>query len=135
MFKKPDSLTRIRTVTMGATGAVCLLYAGMVAVTGEPKPMPAWIPGLFGVATVIVVLLSCLAAGKETARQAHDELYCAQDHLAQRIAYWIALALYPLAGLLIAQDLLSIGLALPIMGTLTGAAYLIPHTILTWRTE
>lgn len=135
MLQQPDTLSRIRSVTMGATGAVRLLYAGMAAVTGQPSPMPAWIPGLFGIATAIVITLSCLAAGRTTARRAHDEFYRAQDHLAQRIGYWCALALYPLAGLLMAQDIMSLRLAMPIMGTLTGAAYLIPHAILTWRTE
>ena len=131
MLRSPNTISRIRNLSMGLTGLVCLAYAALVLLTGKPDPISPWWPGAFAVATALIIAVSLFAAGSRTAEIAMDELYRARDHLAQRIGYWSAVLLYPVFGFLISQDYISLMLAFPVMGTLTGAAYLIPHTILT----
>lgn len=131
----PDVISRIRTLSMGLTGAVCLVYAVLVPLTGKPDPISPWWPGLCGAATALIIAVSLYTAGARSAEMAMDELYRARDHLAQRIGYWSALLLYPVFGFLIAQDQISLVLAFPIMATLTAAAYLIPHAVLTGATR
>ena len=131
----PDVLSRLRAFSMGLTGEVCLVYAALVVLTQTPDPISPWWPGLFGAATALIIAVSMFAAGARSAEMAMDELYRARDHLAQRIGYWSALLLYPIFGFLIWQDHISLMLAFPIMATLTAAAYLIPHAILTGLAE
>ncbi|MEE9314221.1 MAG: hypothetical protein V3V02_06205 [Rhizobiaceae bacterium] len=131
MINSPEQISHIRTATMGFTGIICLAYASLVVITGQPQPMSPWIPGVAGVLTSIVIFGSFMAAGSKNAVMATDELYASQQSKAAQIGYWVALAMYPIFGLLIMQDLLSLSLAFPIMATLTGAAYLLPFAYLT----
>ena len=135
MLRSAKAISRIRNLSMGLTGVVCLAYAALVPLTGKPDPISPWWPGAFGIATALIIAVSLFAADSRSAETALDELYRARDHLAQRIGYWSAILLYPVFGFLIAQDYISLTLAFPIMGTLTGAAYLIPHTLLTGAFE
>ena len=129
----PPTLTRIRQIALGATGVACLSYAVLALALGRPDPMPGWIPGAFGILAGVIITATHLLAGKRAARAANDELQRAENRRALAISYWVALALYPLFGLLLALGYLTYPTAFAAMGTLTGAAYLLLTTAFDLR--
>jgi len=128
---KVESVSLIRRSSMGLTGGLCLIYAALVAATGDPTPIWPWSPVLLGGLTGLIIAASLALSGRAVAERATDELYRSQDHRAQRIGYWVALLLFPVFGALMSADAVTPALAFPMMGTLTAAAYLIPHALLT----
>jgi len=131
MFQSPESLSRIRSLCLGLTGLMCLAYALFALVTEKTAPISGWWLSTVGLTAALIIFVSFIMAGRRVAERAVDERYQVNDLRAHRIAYWFALFLYPLFGLLIQQGLISLGLAFHVMAALTGAAYLIPHTVLT----
>jgi apolipoprotein N-acyltransferase len=121
----------LRRVALGGTGLLCLIYAGGVLVTGRPDPMPFWIPGAAGVVALIVITLGLRMDRRNMS--AMDEGYLADWGRAQRHAYWIALWLYPLFGVLLAAGVITFPAAFAAMGTLSGAAVLILFVIYDMR--
>jgi len=120
-----DNLSNIRVFVLGITGLTCLTYAVLALLLGRADPMPWWIPGIAGVGSALVISIAAFAAGKRNTQQAIDEGYFADTHKAQRLAFWIALFLYPLFGILLANDAVNFQVAFAAMGTLTGAAFLL----------
>ena len=131
MLQSPESLIRIRSFCLGLTGLMCLAYAIFALATGKTVLLSPWLLPTLGLAAALIIFASFIIAGRQVAERAVDERYQANDLRAHRIAYWFALLLYPLFGLLIQQDLMTLGLAFPVMGTLTAAAFLIPNAVLT----
>ncbi|MGH1459715.1 MAG: hypothetical protein ACRBBT_12530 [Paracoccaceae bacterium] len=125
-----ETIIRTRQLALAVTGLTCVLYAALALSTGQPDPLPFWLPGGVGIAAGIVITLSFVFAGRRPSRAAKDELYRRESALAQRIGYWTALALYPIFGLALAAGWVSFPVAFAAMGTLTGAAYLLPFVAL-----
>ncbi len=128
-----DSIIRVRQIMLGLTGLACLGYAIAALVTGRPDPVAFWVPGAFGILAALVITGSFFLAGRAQGQVASDELYHAENARAQRIAYWVALGLYPLFGVLLAAGLVTFPVAFAAMGTLTGAAYLLLFVLLNAR--
>lgn len=120
-----EKLSDIRVAVLGLTGLICLVYACLALFFGDPDPMPFWIPGLAGLASAAIITIAARAAGRKNTRRAVDEGYFADSHMAQRMAYWVALLLYPIFGLLLSFGWVAPGVAFAAMGTLTGAAFLL----------
>lgn len=118
----------LRRITLGGTGVICLAYAVLSLIAGRPDPMPFWIPGLAGALAGVVISIGARMNPK-SASDAMDEGYRADWGRAQRHAYWVALLLYPLFGLLLALGWVKFHTAFAAMGTLTGAAMLLLFVI------
>ena len=133
MSTTADTLARLRRATLGATGLVCLAYALAALAMDRPDPFAFWLPGAFGVASAFIITLALNVTDRKSAKAATDEGYRADTHRAARVAYWIALALYPLFGVLLASGLTTFPTAFAAMGTLTGAAFLLLFTLFDWQ--
>ena len=120
-----DKLAVLRMGVLGLTGAVCFLYAVLALALGRPDPMAWWIPGLFGAISGVLIFVGARVAGPRHAGMAFDEGYHADNHRAQRIAYWVALMLYPVFGIFLAFGLVAPAVAFATMGTITGGSYLV----------
>lgn len=123
----------VRQVTLGLTGLVCAAYAVLAVLLGRPDPISAWIPGGLGIVSAIVITISFALTDEKGARIAKDELYRAESDRAQRIAYWVALFLYPVFGVFLSQGWVSFPVAFAAMGTLSGAAFLLIFVFLNAR--
>ncbi|MEM1065594.1 MAG: hypothetical protein AAF771_16830 [Pseudomonadota bacterium] len=128
-----DTIATIRLIALSATGLVCLAYALFALALGRPDPFSPWIPLGIGVFAAATIALTAFAAGDDAAEIATDELYFAESHRAQRIGYWIAVALYPAFGVALGSGWVSYPVAFAAMGTLTGAAFLLSFAILNLR--
>lgn len=120
-----ENLSNIRALVLGATGLICLAYAVLALLWGRPDPFSSWIPGLAGFMSAAIISIAALTAGRKNTERAADEGYRADNHRAQRISYWIALLLYPVFALFLANGLIDWSVAFAAMGTLTGAAFLL----------
>ncbi len=121
-----NAVLNIRVVVFGLTGVVCLLYAILAVSNGRPDPFSPWIPGIFGVVSALVVMIAVYSAGPTNAAMAQDEGFSHDFRRAQCVGYWIALMLYPIFGYCLAHGLTSYTVAFAAMGTLSGAAFLLP---------
>jgi hypothetical protein len=93
--------------------------------------MPWWLPGMFGLLSGVTIFLAFWRAGPVLAQQFSDERSKHLSDKAHRFGYWPALLLYPVFGFLFTADLIPLSLSFPMMGTLTGAAYLLSFVILS----
>ncbi len=121
-----NSLLNIRVAAFGLTGLVCLLYAAMAILTGRPDPISPWIPAAFGIVSAASVLVALMSAGKRSATMARDEGFSDDFRRAQGVGYWVALLLYPVFGFFLSSGGVEYHVAFAAMGTLTGAAFLLP---------
>jgi hypothetical protein len=126
-----EKIALLRSFSFGATGLICMLYALLVVFTGQPDPMPWWLPGSVGLLSAVLIFSKFHRAGPVSVQQATDELFKRNAAIAHRFGFWSALLLYPYFGFLIATGVISLTLAFPIMGTLTAAAYLLSFAILS----
>ncbi|MCF4099526.1 hypothetical protein [Maritalea mediterranea] len=120
-----EFFTNVRTAVLGLTGLVCLVYGGGALAMGTPQPFAFWLPGLFGVASVILISIAALAAGDDNARRATDEGYVADRRHAEGFGFWVAILLYPAFAVPLWQGWVSYPTAYAAMGTLTAAAFLL----------
>lgn len=121
-----EFLARLRHHLLMLAGLACLLYALAALATGRPDPAPMWIPGALGVFAAAAITLAFTLAPKAQAAIADDELTRAQVCRARGWGYWIAVFLYPVFGLIHYTGWADWPTAFAAMGTLTGAAYLLP---------
>lgn len=77
--------------------------------------------------------VSSAVADGRAAGIAHDELFWVEWGHAVKFSYWFAIAMYPLFGILMALDLVSISTSLAAMGTASGAAPLLTFCLITLR--
>ena len=65
-----ELFTNVRTGMLGLTGLVCLAYGAAALAMGTPQPFAFWVPGLFGVASSVLIAIAAFAAGNANARRA-----------------------------------------------------------------
>jgi hypothetical protein len=128
-----ENLSRLRAAVLGLTGVCCLVYAGLVLATGRPDPVYAFLPATFGILAAIIVTIAFVLARPNQVSGAKDELFRVENARALAFGYWVAVLLYPVFALVLAFGWLSYPAAFAAMGTLTGAAYLLPFAVLTGR--
>jgi len=126
----PNRLFLTRTLMLGLTGLICALYAILALTSGRPDPFPFWIPALAGIGAWVVIWKSAGLAGAGVAEQSFDEGFRDDDLRAQALAFWVALWLYPVFGVLLWQGVVDGPVAFASMGCLTAASYLLG---LIWR--
>ncbi len=117
-----ELFSNVRVTVLGLTGLVCLAY-GVGAVTmGTPQPFAFWVPGIFGVASAVLIFITAIVVGNESARRATDEGYVADRKQAESFGFWVAVLLYPAFAAPLWQGWVSYPTAYAAMGTLTAAA-------------
>lgn len=135
MHLNDNTIATVRATGMGIAGACCLIYAVLAIVQNRPDPLWWFIPGLVGLAAGGITAIVFALAGKNAANAASDELFRMVADRAQRHAFWIALALYPVFGLLVFFAGLRWDTTFAAMGTLTAAAYLLLFCLYEARTR
>ena len=123
-----DSLSTLRRIMFTITGLTCLAYAVLAILQMCPDPFPFWIPGSLGLISAALIFALASATGRKNAQQAFDEGYIMDKRRAEAHAFWIALMLYPIFGVLMAMGAVALPTAFAAMGTLTGAACLLLFT-------
>ena len=121
-----NSLSNIRVVVLALTGFVCLLYAVLALLAGSPDPISPWIPGVFGVSSAAIIAIAFVFSGSRNAEMASDEGFFSDYSKAAGTGYWTALFLYPVFAVALSSGWVSYPVAFATMGTLTGAAFLLP---------
>ena len=125
MVINSDQIARIRVVTLGLTGLVCLSYAVLALVLNRPDPMPWWVPGAFGVASGLVIYAAASIAPHNDRKMAMDELSREVSRRAAAHAYWVSLALFVLAFGTGFSPYFDTSAVVAAFGTSIAAAYLI----------
>lgn len=120
-----ELFTNLRMVVLGLTGLVCLAYGIGAMALGTPQPFAVWLPGAFGLTSVVLITIAALAAGNDNARRATDEGYVADRKRAEGFGFWVAILLYPAFAVPLWQGWITYPTAFAAMGTLTAAAYLL----------
>lgn len=123
-----DSLSTFRLIIFAIMGLTCLAYAVLALLQMRPDPFPFWIPGILALISAALIFAPAAAAGRKNAQRAFDESYIMDKRRAEAHAFWIALMLYPICGILIATGTVALPTAFAAMGNLTGAAYLLLFT-------
>ena len=123
-----DFLSTFRRIMFAITGLTCLAYAMLALFQMRPDPFPFWIPGILGLISAALIFALAAAAERKSAQQAFDEAYIMDKRRAEAHAFWIALMMYPIFGVLMATGAVALPTAFAAMGTLTGAAYLLLFT-------
>ena len=123
-----DSLSTFRRIMFAITGLTCLAYAVLALLQVRPDPFPFWIPGILGIIIAALIFALAATAGHKNAHRAFDEGYIMDKRRAEAHAFWIALMLYPIFGLLMTTGAVAPPTAFGAMGTLTGAANLLLFT-------
>ncbi len=127
------SLLLTRIFSMGFAGLICAIYALLVLLQGRPDPMPTWIPGIAGVVAAAAIWASVGASNKKTVGATFDEGFKAEEAMAQRIGFWVAIWLYPAFAVPLMLEWISWPSAFAAMGTLTAATYLLASVFLDLR--
>lgn len=117
-------MSRLRFLGFALTGATCLAYAILALVLGRPNPFPSWIPGAFGAMTGLFGVVTGVFMPR-VANVLWDELSKIEWSKSLQFGYWVAIALYPLAGIFLYFDTFAWDTLFAAMGTLTGAAPLL----------
>ncbi len=128
-----QALTMTRSVSMALAGVVCAAYAVLVLISGQPDPMPFWIPGGAGFLAMLVIWFVASTSGRKAVEAGFDEGYIADAVLAQRIGFWVAIWLYPVFAVPLSLGWIGWPSAFAAMGTLTAATYLLGSVILDLR--
>ena len=103
-----DSLSTFRRIMFAITGLTCLAYAVLALLQMRPDPFPFWIPGILGLISAALIFALAAAAGRKNAQQTFDEGYIMDKRRAEAHAFWIALMLYPIFGVLMATGAVSL---------------------------
>jgi len=128
-----DTLARIRVVVLGAAGAICALYSLGAFALDTPRPFAWWLPAVAGVSAAVVITLSFLVAGRESAEMATDELYRAEWGRAVQLSYWFGLALFLLGAVAVSRGWIGQSTAIAALGTAYGAAPMLAFCAITLR--
>jgi len=123
-----DSLSAFRHIMFAITGLICLAYAVLALLQMRSDPFPFWIPSSLGLISAALIFALVSAAGRKSAQQGFDEGYIMDKRRAEAHAFWIALTLHPIFGILMTTGAVALPTAFAAMGTLTGAAYLLLFT-------
>lgn len=117
-------LSRLRLVSFLLAGFTCLIYAVLALLFDRPDPVPFWVPGVVGALTGLFGLITGVFLPR-VSNVVWDELSRREWGASLQFGYWMALALYPLAGALLYADVFAWPTLFAAMGTLTGAAPLL----------
>jgi hypothetical protein len=123
-----DSLSTFCRITFAIAGLTCLAYAVLALLQVRPDPFPFWFPGILVIISATLIFALAAAVGRKNAQQAFDEGYIMDKRRAEAHAFWIALMLHPIFGILMATGTVALPTAFAAMGTLAGAAYLLLFT-------
>lgn len=126
-------ISNFRRGTLCAVGLCCAAYALMAIAQNRPDPVLWYLPGIMGLLAAFAIFGVFFIAGPQAIRMASDELFTSVNHRAQRHAYWIAVAMYPLFGLTATYLGLRWDTVFAAMGTFNGASYLLLLTFNDWR--
>ena len=124
---RSDSLSTFHRIMFAIMGLTCLACAVLALLQVRPDPFPFWIPGILGIISAALIF-ALAAAGRKNAKHAFDEDYIMDKRRGEAHAFWVALMLYPIFGILMATGTVALPTAFAAMGTLTGAAYLLLFT-------
>ena len=102
-----ELLSTFRRIMFAITGLTCLAYAVLALLQIRPDLCPG------------------IGSGTQKCTTGLDEGYIMDKRGAEAHAFWIALMLYPIFGLLMTTGAVALPTAFGAMGTLTGAAYLL----------
>ena len=127
------SISRFRSILLGAVGLCCLGYAVLALAQNRPDPWLWYIPLLAGLIAAALIFAVFLRAGNDARKAASDELYNSTARKAAGIAYWTTICLYPLVWLCVQLFELEWNTAFAALGSLTGASYLLVLIYLEWR--
>jgi hypothetical protein len=133
MALKDTDISKGRTILLGIMGLSCLVYAILAIAQNDPQPIWWFIPMTAGLLASVGIAIAFLLGDSSARQMAHDEMYDALNHRAQRHAYWIAVLMYPIFAVIIMTTGLSWETTFAAMGTLTSAAYLLLLTLYEWR--
>ena len=111
-----DSLSTFRRIMFAITGLTCLAYAMLALLQMRPDPFPFWNPGILGLISAALIFALASAAGRKSAQQAFDEGYIMDKRCAEAHAFWIALMLYAIFGVLMAMGAVAIPTAFAAIG-------------------
>ncbi len=128
-----EGLVRVRGVLMGFAGLVCLAYGGLAIVTGRPDPMPAFIPGVAGIAASIAIYLAFWQAGAASRKAASDEMFAMEMNGAVKVGFWFGICMFPAFAPFLIWELTTFEVAFAAIGTLMAAAYLLTFAVSTLR--
>lgn len=128
-----ESLQFIRRSVFLAIGLTCVGYAAMYLLLGVSGTLDPFVPGIVGQLGAAILWGACLIGGYLVAGVVFDELSRKEWGQALRFGYWLAVALYPVFGLLLWQGLVEPVQALAVMGTLTGGVPLLYYFWLDGR--
>jgi hypothetical protein len=133
MTLKDTDIATVRSLLLFMVGLSCLLYAVLAIVHNSPQPIWWYIPAAMGVLAGVGITIAFALADATSRQMASDEMYVELTHRAQRHAYWIALALYPIFAIGVFVFGLEWNTVFAAMGTLLGAAYLLLLTYYEWQ--
>ncbi|MDQ7071413.1 MAG: hypothetical protein Q9M48_11880 [Rhodobacterales bacterium] len=117
-------LSRLRLASFLLAGLTCLIYAILALLFDRPDPVPFWIPGVVGALTGLFGLITGVFLPRVSS-VVWDELSRNEWSRSVQFGYWVAVALYPIAGAFLYADLFAWPTLFAAMGTLTGAAPLL----------
>ena len=124
---RSDSLSTFHRIMFAIMGLTCLACAVLALLQVRPDPFPFWIPGILGIISAALIF-ALAAVGRKNAKQAFVEGYIMDKRRAQAHAFWIAMIFLPIFGIFMATGTVALPTAFAAMGTLAGAAYLLPFT-------
>lgn len=133
MILTDTRITKVRTVLLCITGLSCLLYAVLAIAQNRPDPIWWFIPSVTGGLAMIGIFAAFSFASPAARRMAQDEMYIELSYRAQRHAYWISVALYPIFAAGSFWGGLEWVTVFAAIGTLVGASYLLLLTFYEWR--
>lgn len=120
-----NTYATIRTSSLALTGLSCVAIS-ILAITNSPYwPATQWAPLIIGIAATIIIWLASWSYKSKTVKAAWDERSTGQWNHALKFGYWFAIALYPVFGLLLANQILGFPQAFAGMGLLTGGVPLL----------
>ena len=120
-----ERIAAVRTALLGLTGLACVAYALAVIVTGQPNPVPWYLPGALGAMSALAIAAVALVSGRAAAEAATDELYRLVRDRAARGAYWLSMALFVAVVLAARFGLIGWREGFVVLGCLMGAAFLL----------
>lgn len=128
-----EKLQFVRRAVFLIIGLTCVGYAMMYLVMGVPGVLNPFLPGVIGLLGAATLWGACFVSGHSVAEAVFDELARQEWGQALKSGYWLAVALYPVSGVLLWLDLVDFQQSFAVMGTLTGGVPLLYYSWLDGR--
>jgi hypothetical protein len=127
------TLIQIRRTAFLATALACVTFAALVISAYQDWRALAFWPGIVGVVAACIIFGAATVSGKANADRVWDELSRHEWSHAIKFGYWLAIAMYPLFGLLVWGGIVDFRQAFASMGALTGGIPLLYFVLLDVR--